>query len=289
MKPISFKYSPLRQRHEAVHLNQLGYRPDDPVKIGRISMWRGTGGALAAKPKSFFIVEEPSGKAVIQGNVELAKSADPMCGADLYQVDFSSLKFPGSYRLFIPDMGVSEPFRIDGNVWGDGFQAVMRGFYGQRSGIEVGPPWANFRRPQSYHPLDGVRVGLASFTLLDTNLIAGGKGSDYRALSAGESAEQTIPEVRGGYLESGDSNVRRIQHLDATRMLAELYIMFPQHYSKVALAIPEADRKEADLLDECLWNLDLFKSLQNSAGGVSGAPSYSATMRFRRNALDMSF
>ena len=45
--PLTFAYQPDRQRSEAVHVSHIGFRPDDPRKLGFLSTWLGTGGILA--------------------------------------------------------------------------------------------------------------------------------------------------------------------------------------------------------------------------------------------------
>ena len=45
-------YNPTQTRSEAVHVSQLGFRPDDPVKVGYLSTWMGNGGQLKLLKRS---------------------------------------------------------------------------------------------------------------------------------------------------------------------------------------------------------------------------------------------
>ena len=88
----------------------------------------------------------------------------------------------------------------------------------------------------------------------------------------------------GGYKDAGDWD-RRIQHLGGTRRHLELLELFPDYFEAVDLNIPDTtdsfptieslnapnpSNGLPDLLDESLWNLDFFRRLQNSDGGVRG-------------------
>jgi len=54
--------------------------------------------------------------------------------------------------------------------------------------------------------------------------------------------------------------------------LVDLYELFPERIGKMRLALPAAEAGNAipDVLDEVLWNLDLYRRLQRSDGGVGG-------------------
>ncbi|HON23770.1 MAG TPA: hypothetical protein PKV74_08345, partial [Syntrophales bacterium] len=68
-------------------------------------------------------------------------------GVDVYEMDFSDLRTRGFYRLYVEDVGCSYPFEIGPQVWEKAFTVSARGFYHQRSGIALGPPWTGYRRP----------------------------------------------------------------------------------------------------------------------------------------------
>ena len=73
---VSFDLDPIRLRSEAVHVSQIGFRPDDPVKLAFLSCWMGTGGNLAyAAGTPFQVVDDKTGKAVFSGKTVLAKEA----------------------------------------------------------------------------------------------------------------------------------------------------------------------------------------------------------------------
>jgi endoglucanase len=78
-----------------------------------------------------------------------------------------------------------------------------------------------------------------------------------------------VHDAWGGYMDAGDWD-RRIQHLDATRLLLELYELFPGYFAGINLNIPESDNSLPDIIDEALFNLDCYKRLQVDEGGIRG-------------------
>ena len=275
-KPVSFKYAPLKTRSEAIHVNQVGFRPDDPFKAGKLSLWMGKGYKFAFAAKTFNVIEDASGKSVFHGKVELlrpatdADSADRgrnSTGADVYLLDFSSLRMPGTYRLSVPEVGCSYAFQIDADAWTELFKQTMRGFYSQRSGADISPPYTDFSRQRTYHPLDGAKVRVGAVSLMQTNLGPDPSAADFGPMVAKDSGVEAIGNANGGYHDSGVSTVRRIQHLDATRLHLELCELFPNPFARMTLAMPG---RNSGLIDEAMWNLDLYRKLQLASGGVCG-------------------
>ncbi|WP_051560375.1 glycoside hydrolase family 9 protein [Marinobacterium jannaschii] len=278
--PYRYTHNTLTVRSEAVHLSQLGFRPDDPTKQGFLSLWRGNGGGQNyASNLPFHIIDNQTNRSLFRGSANLsrgAREAEDSYGnnynkTDVLQLDFSEFRRPGDYRLCVAKIGCSYPFQISDQSWLRAYRIAARGFYHQRSGIELGPPYTQYRRPRNFHPDDGVRVIQSRTPLIETanGLNAHGNDPDnFTNLIRGRTA-QTLSNAWGGYADAGDWD-RRIQHLRIARLLLELYEMFPGYFSRVNLNIPESGNQLADNLDEALWGLDLFRRLQTVEGGVRG-------------------
>ena len=74
---IAFKDDPARVWSEAVHVNQIGYRPDDPAKRAFLSVWLGTGGAHKyADGLRFNLIDAATGRIAYSGNIALARAAN---------------------------------------------------------------------------------------------------------------------------------------------------------------------------------------------------------------------
>ncbi|MEM9161999.1 MAG: glycoside hydrolase family 9 protein [Cyanobacteria bacterium P01_F01_bin.4] len=274
--PVTFHYDPKVSHSEAVHVSHLGFRPDDPAKIGYLSTWLGSGGGLAYPVGlSFWLVDEATDQSVYQGKTELSVAQSTpedirdrnYNGTDVYRMDFSDFDEAGDYRLCVEQIGCSFAFEIGNDVWADAFYVSARGFYHQRSGIALSEPHTDYYQPRSFHPDDGVEVFQAEVSLMETNMGLGDRNA-FDAL-AETRTDKIVPNAWGGYFDAGDWD-RRIQHLDAARRLLELVDFFPEYFQTVDLNLPESNNALPDVLDEALWGLDFFRRLQTEDGGIRG-------------------
>ena len=268
-------------RSEAVHVTQVGFRPDDPVKVAFLSCWLGTGGKLSyAADTGFRVLDDKTGQAVHTGKIALSKAGDARDedpykknynGTDVCLLDFSTLKASGTYRVCVDGIGCSAPFEIAPDAWRKAFLVSAKSFYHQRSGIPLGLPYSTYKRPRCFHPDDGMTVVASTCSLMDSGNGLNAKGTDdgnFGNLVKGKTDER-VANAWGGYFDAGDWD-RRIQHLDATRLLLELAELFPDFTKGVKLNIPESGNGLPDLLNEALWNIDFFRRLQTPAGGIRG-------------------
>jgi len=285
---VAFRYDPRGMRSEAVHMSHIGFRPDDPVKVAFLSLWAGSGGPVDFREGTpFYVLAQASGAEVYRGTVKLAKAAKDRdedayyknySGANVYWMDFSNVKEEGLYRIYVEGTGCSYPFEIRKGVWEKAFTVSARGLYHQRSGIVLGPPHTDFRRPRNFHPEDGVKVYASRTTLMETpNGFLGGE-DDFSKLVAGKTSE-LLPQAWGGYCDAGDWD-RRIQHLEAARRLLDLAEIFPDYFSRVSLNIPESNDTLPDIVNEARWGVDFFRRLQTTAGGIRGGIESSGHPRF---------
>ena len=278
---VTYTHQPRRARSEAVHASHIGYRPDDPFKRAYLSTWLGTGGRLSYGVNQFELLDDETGESVYTGAVELGMSADDVemlqpeanhTRTDVYYLDFHEFATPGTYRAFVPGVGVSYPFPIGDAGWTEAFRTSMHGLLCHRSGIDLGPPFTDYVRPRPFHSEDGVKLLRLDITMLD-----GESDAVERALKRvlGPDLQAPLPEHHpgawGGYMDAGDWD-RRSPHLRVSYLQLELLDMFPEYFSGVKLALPpeEAANSLPDLLDEALWNIDLYRRLQESDGGVGG-------------------
>ena len=272
-----FAYDPAAVWSEAVHVSHIGFRPDDPSKIAFLSLWMGSGGGAKFREGAIFsVIDSKSNGVSFKGRVKLSKGAgDPTedvygknyNGVDVYMMDFSTLSMPGTYRVCAEGIGCSHPFEIRDDVWRKAFYVSVRGLYHQRSGVEIGPPYTSFRRPRNFHPEDGVRVYASTARLVDTSNGLAPQSDVFTRLVQGRTAE-IVPDAWGGYCDAGDWD-RRIQHLSASRLLLELYGLFPDYFERLDLNIP-GSKDLPDLIREALWDIDFYKRLQTKEGGVRG-------------------
>ncbi len=261
-----FTYAPRTTWSEAVHDCQIGFRPDDPLKRGFVSVWLGTGGAQRyADGLGFAVLDDASGRERYRGKLVMARRADQNEDlwvkeprnwnyTDVLRADFAAVTTPGTYRLYVDGIGCSYPFRIVGDVWEKAFLVQMRGFYNQRSGIELGPPYSDYRKPRDFHPADGVRVIQSTYSVLDG-------GNDGEELEK-RKTDQLVPEGWGGYHDAGDWNPRRMTHLrNNTDLLIELLELQPGYFGTLAWPLPK-DYSVPSMLNEIMFEVDCFRRLQ---------------------------
>jgi endoglucanase len=285
---ITYHHDPRNVRSEAVHVSHIGYRPTDPFKRAYLSVWLGTGGAHAypnVQNLRFHLRDEATGKSVFEGKVQRAFAADQgepsfklkrnYSKTNVHFMDFSEFSTPGRYRVWVEGIGSSYPFEIARDVWSQAFKVSMVGLLHHRSGIELGPPFTEYKRPRTMHPQDGFKVFQLNITRL-----AGEADKVKDDLKTGTEGRKMEPNAWGGYMDAGDWD-RRSQHLSITYDLLELFELFPAHFKNVRLALPpnEANNALPDILDEARWNLDFYKRLQLPDGGVRGGIEQTAHPR----------
>ena len=257
---------------EAVHVSQIGFRPDDPRKRAFLSLWMGGDGYAFPEGIGFHLVNAATGKSVYAGHAgpswatdkpEKMQTTRNFNGASVTPLDFSDFGTPGLYRVVVDGVGASYPFEIGPDVWKSAFQVQMKGFYNQRSGVALGPPYTPFVRPADFRPgVPGtVPITQSTYSILDG-------GDPQKDLAKGDTGRE-VPEAWGGYHDAGDWNPRRITHMRTTTFWQlQLLELFPDYFKRVSLNIPEKT-PGPDLLNECLFELSLFHRLQRPDGGVS--------------------
>ncbi len=282
--PVTVTYDTATLRSEAVHVSHIGFRPDDPVKLGYLSMWLGSkttdpaaDAAVDYPPGTAFrLLDTTTGEVVFAGAATLDEPRDAPSNMKLnynkttvLALDFSAFDRPGEYVIEVEGVGTSYSFRIADDVWRDAFRTAMLGFYHQRSGIALDAAHTDWPRPRALHPEDGITVYQSRATLMDTDQGLNLQNrKSFEALAA-ERTDELVPDAWGGWHDAGDWD-RRVHHLFAVRDLLDIAELRPGFAASLRLAIPETGNGLPDLIDEALWTVDLYQRLQKPDGGVPG-------------------
>ena len=278
---VTFAYAPAETITEAIHMNLLGFDPEDGVKIAYLSSWEGLDANGVAAPRAYaagtdwWVVDEATGGTVLSGEITLGTAAaTPSDGThnhaltDVYEMDLSALTAEGTYHLVVDGVGRSQSFDVSNDHWAGIFGTALSGFYHQRSGIALTEEFTDWTRPRSLHPDDGFVIHQSTVQIMDTSM-----GYDYGAESPFSlfpgSATGEVVDAWGGWHDAGDFD-RRTSHLSTVRKLMELAELQPGLAEAHLAAIPEWGGAVPDVLDEALWTLDFYARLQSADGGVSG-------------------
>lgn len=250
-------------RSEAVHTNLLGYLPDGP-KIASLHHWMGDGQGLDVRPfvgKPFRVVDV-NGRTAFTGKIAFRKPFDNQetgqivetprgnfLAADVAEMDFSGFRTPGRYRVVVPGVGDSMPFRIGADVLRPAYVATARGLYHNRSGVALTKPYTEFERPAPHHPrlTPGFAGKLRYSTLPWTEY--GSESSSKAVLN---------PTIKGpldayGWIQDAGDWDGYESHLRVAQELLTAFLIEPGNFGDGDLRIPESGNGIPDIVDEAAW------------------------------------
>jgi len=280
---VEFAYDDHNTITRALKVNQVGYSLSGKDRWAYLGWWAGSLGPVdyAAFP-AFEVVDESSGKSVLQGKVELrapgrelhigdvgttnmpegnlkmlpprgkselGATTDEPSGEIVYQLDLSKLA-AGHYHLVVPGLGRSEAFRIGADATAEAAYHTFRAFLYQRCGQELGPPNAPQRiKETACHTQcweSGYLVGNPAYTPKP--------GEARRSFS-------------GGYHDAADMDVFAL-HLEAIADALMVYECDPKFFTDGQFNLPESGKGIPDILSEAKWALKFWLENQLENGSV---------------------
>lgn len=272
-----------RERSEAVQVNLAGYQVGSSVKRGFYSFWLGEWGGVTFAPVEFEVQDAASGEVVFNGRprrrtasdgtewVDAAGRSYAQAGGAVWELDFSAWDRPGTYVLRVPGVGISAEFEIRPRVWHDAFRLQMLGLLHQRSGIALGPPFTDYRRPRNLHPADGQEVLSCDEQAFWAHVLAPGEteANPFARIAASVRPGTHNPSAWGSWADAADHD-RRYVHLEAVHVLLMLWELNPDHFGRLRLDLPpgEEDNGLPDIFDEARWGLDLYRRMQREDGAI---------------------
>lgn len=226
---------------ESIRLNQIGFYPDAP-KVAVV-----IGEAAYVPAGSTFQITTPDGKTVLFTGPLSEPRRNEFSGRMTRLADFSAFKTPGTYRVAVGRMARSYPFQIGANVHRDVAVGSLKGFYFQRTAIDLPEQHAGRWHRPAGHP--------------DTRVLV-----HPSAASATRPAGSTLSSPLGWY-DAGDYNKYIVNSGITMGTLLSLYEDFPDMSRALNTNIPESGNRLPDLLDESLWNLRWMLTMQDPADG----------------------
>ena len=232
----------------------------------------------------FLIVDAQSGVTMYQGTLtqrlDVGYQYTPTPYQNVYEADFSSWTTPGEYRLEVPGMGASLPFRIDEGIGLDFARTYALGMFHQRGGYSVGMPFTRFTHAADHLAPATVPTNASTpyeFTWMTVSNYAGEVNSDNPVQIAPILTNynaQLFPftnqgplSVTGGHFEAGDYNRVTYNGAQLIHTLVFAADSLPGVGALDNLGIPESGDGISDALQEAKWEADFLVKMQDTDGG----------------------
>jgi endoglucanase len=205
-------------------------------------------------------------------------------GTHVYGLDYSAWNpsEPGTYRIYVPGLGVSDPFDVSEEIWYRVAWNSAKGEYHQRSGCPLDARFG-YKRPSAFNGNTDVSIHQSALPYAWTNL-AGILPKSQIGVESGASApwvtDKTVGAY-GGWFDAGDYVTRIADTAYASYMLLDVYEHLPSAGGRTSFNIPLSsqvlDRSLYSAIDampdavhQAIWNLDCYRRLQSADGSVSG-------------------
>ena len=284
---------------EAVHVNIIGYSPEEETKAADLYMWLGDGGQrdyTSFEGKKVWLYNTETGKKQKSGKVTFWMSATEsdkeanrknMTGSDVWNIDFKDAA-PGRYRLVVEDVGCSMDFDISNNVYFQPYHYSVRGYYYMRLGEPIDPRITPVPRQPQFIPRENPKGLVIYKTDLhpwhpDWRKLRGDvwdephfKMPQQSAFWAHRLPGNPVNEiVRGGHSDAMDWD-RHLAHVSNIYDLLLPYILTDGRLSEDNLSIRESGNGIPDLLDEARNEVDFFLSIRDGEAYSQGVTNPSA-------------
>ena len=309
---IAFNY--WRQPSEAVHVNLLGYSPQEAVQTADLYLWLGDGGARdysSFEGRRVYLHNVLTDEARLVGEVQPWKAASEssreaggkdLTGSAVWRVDFRET-VPGRYRLIVEDVGCSMEFEVSPDVYREPYRYSVRGYYYMRLGEPAMPERIT---PVPRQPRFVPGEDPAGFVVYKTDLqpwhpdwrrLRGDVWDEPHFKPAEESAfwqhrlpgNPVNPAVRGGHSDAFDWD-RHLAHVSNIYDLLLPYLLTGGRLSEDDLGIRESGNGIPDLIDEARNEVDFFLSIRDGEGYSQGVtnPDKDWKMMFQAGCTTMA-
>ncbi len=298
---------------EAVHVNIIGYAPEQPVKAADLYLWMGDGGQRDYSSfvgKKVWLYNVATKKKRQVGTVTFWKSQSEYkneankkndTGSDVWNIDFRC-STPGRYRLVVEDVGCSMDFDIKSDVYFEPYRYSVRGYYYMRLGEKPNPSITPVPRQPAFIP----EVDPVGFTVYKTDLhpwhpdwrkIGGDVWDEphFKPALKSEFWKHRLPgnptntEVRGGHSDAFDWD-RHLAHVSNIYDLLLPYFLTNGKISEDNLGITESGNGIPDIIDEARNEVDFFLSIRDGEAYSQGVtnPSTEWTIMFQAGCTTMA-
>ncbi len=298
---------------EAVHVNIIGYSPEEETKAADLYLWLGDGGQRdysSFEGNKVWLYNVRTGKKQKAGKVDFWMSAASsgneankknMTGSDVWNIDFKDAE-PGRYRLVVEDVGCSMDFDISNEIYFQPYHYSLRGYYYMRLGEPIDPRITPVPRQPQFIPgenPDGLVIYKTDMHPWhpDWRKLRGDVWDEphFKLPQESEFWKHRLPGnpvneiVRGGHSDAMDWD-RHLAHVSNIYDLLLPYILTGGRLSEDNLSIRESGNGIPDLLDEARNEVDFFLSIRDGEAYSQGVtnPSSDWTVMYQAGCTTMA-
>lgn len=298
---------------EAIHVNLLGYAPQESVKTADLYLWMGDGGARDYSPyvgRRVYLYNVQTGESSHVGEIRPWKTASDsakeaggknLTGSDVWTADFR-WDIPGRYRLVVEDIGCSMDFDIAPDIYYEPFRYSVRGYYYMRLGEPIDPRIVPVPRQPRFVPgedPDGFVVYKTDLHPWHTDWRkARGDVWDEPHFKPGQASlfwqhrldgNPVNPLARGGHSDAFDWD-RHLAHVSNIYDMLLPYLLTGGRLDEDCLGIRESGNGIPDLIDEARNEVDFFLSIRDGEAYSQGVtnPDRNWKMMFQAGCTTMA-
>lgn len=265
------------RRSPAIHTNHGGYISGLP-KQAMVGCYLGTSGEMDIPSTSFQIVRQEDGSVVYEGtlvpSVDIGFGDIPAPYNKVMKADFTAWNTPGNYKLQIPGLGHSLPFKISKESALYFARCYATGLLNQRCGQTFGRPYTRHGHAACHTAHSEIPTNAPEFSATWQMIAACNEGSSGIAPRLVSAETQLYPilkkgpiDTSGGHHDAGDYSKYTINSAQLIHSLVFAVDAFPNVAQIDNLGIPESGDGKSDLLQKALHEATFLAKLQDDDGG----------------------
>ena len=277
-------------------VNRVGYLPAAP-KLAFFHQFLGDWGEVSLPDGQVFsVIDATTGASILSGTarrrLDVGFNTTPLPYQNVWELEFSAVTSPGTYRIQMAGFGASPVFTIGEGVAGHAARSSALGLYHQRSGVALTQPFTRFTRaaghlapaevPDAQHPTNPLLAASAADALGNPRhtapLITNVTSSLYPFVRQGP------VDVSGGHHDAGDYSKYTINSAQLVHEVAFAAESFPGAGTLDNLGLPESGDGIGDLWQIARREAEFLAKLQDSDGGFYFLV-YPRARRYENNVL----
>jgi len=253
LEPIVF--DDRRTINDNLRVSQLGYVPGY-AKRAFLGQYLGDAGGLPFKVEQFHLLDE-RGQIAFTGRIVRRAVNERLVGQEVYELDFTAFEREGTYRLFVPSVGLSYVFDISPRALNPAHVNLMRGNYHQRCGMAVDAAFSRHHRPACH--LDDAWLEKSAEKLSFVKA----KNPLYPTRYDGR-----CHRAVGGHHDAGDYGKYTTSGTAYVFSILLAHELFPDRLGSDNLSLPYSGNGIPDLIEECHWELTWLERMQDERDGA---------------------